>query len=60
MTQKLLTPPPVLAALQPKQKYNKPSFEVIDIIIESPLLSGSSTPTSKKSPINPLTPGTDW
>ena len=35
--------PPVLAAQDTKQKYHKPSFEVIDINMESPLLSGSGT-----------------
>ena len=52
--------PPVLAAQHPKQKYHKPSFEVIDLNMESPLLAGSGTPTSKKSPINPIKPGDTW
>lgn len=33
-----------------KQQYTKPSFEVIDLKMESPLLVGSTDPTS----INPL------
>ena len=48
------TSPPVLAAQDTKQKYAKPTFEVIDLNIQSPLLSGSSTQPAK---INPLTPG---
>ena len=52
--------PPVLAAQNAKQEYHKPSFEVISLNMESPLLAGSGTPTSKKSPINPLTPGNPW
>ena len=38
-----------------KHPYQKPDFEVIDINIESPLLSSSGTPpvpTSKNMPIN--------
>lgn len=50
MTKELLTPPLVLAAPNKKQKYQKPSFEVIELNVESPLLSGSSQPTG----INPL------
>ena len=53
MTQKLLTPPLVLAAQHPKQKYHKPTFEVIDLNIQSPLLAGSGTPTPKINPIKP-------
>ena len=43
--------PPVLAAQYPKQKYHKPSFEVIDLNIESPLLSGSSNQPAGMNPI---------
>lgn len=56
MTLEKTTPPPVLAAQHPKQKYHKPTFEVIDLNAESPLLSGSSKQPAK---INPLTPGGD-
>ena len=51
------TLPPVLAAQ--KQKYAKPTFEVIDLNITSPLLAGSGG-TSKKAPINPIAPGKTW
>ena len=50
------TLPPVLAAQ--KQKYAKPTFEVIDLNITSPLLSGSNI--GKKAPINPIAPGKTW
>ena len=60
MIQILLTSsdmPPTLT----KQKYDKPSFEVINLNMESPLLAGSGTPTNKKSPISPIEPsGEDW
>lgn len=54
-------PPPVLAAQQKIKKYQKPTFEVIDLDMESPLLSGSGKPTTKKLPtVNPIDNGTDW
>ncbi|MBO4244837.1 MAG: hypothetical protein J5882_07280 [Bacteroidales bacterium] len=59
MTKQTIIPPPVLAA-QTKQKYHKPSFEVINIDMESPLLAGSATPTNKKSPLNPIGNGGNW
>ena len=37
------TPPPVLAAQKEKKEYHRPTFEVIDLDMESPLLAGSST-----------------
>lgn len=40
--------------------YNKPDFQVIPLNIEAPLLSGSNTPSSQKSPINPVVPGGVW
>ena len=49
--------PPVLAAQKERKEYHKPTFEVIYINMESPLLSGSNI--GKKAPINPLTPGGD-
>ena len=58
MTLEKPTSPPVLAAQKQKQKYHKPTFEVIDINIESPLLSGSNI--GKKAPINPIAPGKTW
>ena len=55
------TPPPVLAAQKERKEYHKPTFEVIDLNIQSPLLAGSGTPTSKKLPIvNPISNGEDW
>ena len=53
MTLEKTTPPPVLAAQHPKQKYHKPTFEAIDLNISSPLLAGSGTPTPKINPIKP-------
>ena len=53
MTLEKTTPPPVLAAQHPKQKYHKPSFEVIEINMESNLLTSSGTPTPKINPIKP-------
>ena len=50
--------PPVLAAQKQKQKYHKPSFEVIDLDITLPLLSGSNI--GKKAPITPIKPGNSW
>lgn len=41
--------PPVLAAMNERQEYHKPAFEVIDLCMESNLLT-SSNPTS----INPI------
>ena len=35
--------PPVLAAQKEKKEYHRPTFEVIDLDMESPLLAGSST-----------------
>ena len=43
--------PPVLAAQHPKQKYHKPTFEVIDLNMESPLLSGSGNQPAGMNPI---------
>ena len=47
--------PPVLAAMNERQEYHKPTLEVIDICIESKLLTGSN-PTSinpiKRNPVN--------
>ena len=56
---KKATPPDIQPAL-PKQTYHKPSFEVINLNMESPLLSSSTLPTSKKSPVNDVFPGKDW
>lgn len=47
------TPPPVLAAQKEKKEYHKPTFEVIDLNIQSPLLAGSGTPTPNVKPIKP-------
>ena len=53
--------PAVLPARNEKKQYHKPSFEVIDINMESPLLSGSGTPLSKKLPdVNPIENGSNW
>lgn len=46
---KSITSPAVLPANE-KQQYEKPSFEVINLHMESPLLAGSSVPTT----INPI------
>lgn len=55
------TPPPELAAQQKIQKYQKPTFEVIPLNMESPLLSGSNQPTPKKLPtVDDITNGKDW
>lgn len=55
------TQPQVLAAQKPRKEYHQPAFEVIDLNIQSPLLAGSGTPTSKKLPIvNPISNGEDW
>ena len=57
------TPPPVLAAQKERKEYHKPTFEVIDLNIQSPLLAGSGTPTStsKNLPeVNPISNGGDW
>lgn len=43
--------PPVLAVSK-KQQYEKPTFEVIDLCMESNLLTGSGNPTQ----IKPITP----
>ena len=53
MTFENITPPLVLAAQNTKQKYHKPSFEVIDLNNESPLLAGSGTPSPNINPIKP-------
>ena len=47
------TPPPVLAAQKEKKEYHKPTFEVIDLNIQSPLLAGSGTPKPNINPIKP-------
>lgn len=47
------TPPPVLAAQKEKKEYHKPTFEVIDLNIQSPLLAGSGTPSPNINPIKP-------
>ena len=57
---KTSTPPTVLSARNERKQYHKPSFEVIDINMESPLLTSSTLPTSKKSPVNDVFPGKDW
>ncbi|MBR4441018.1 MAG: hypothetical protein IKS00_05650 [Bacteroidales bacterium] len=43
------TPPPILAAQNKTKEYHKPEFEVIDLNIQSPLLSGSGKPASQKA-----------
>lgn len=43
--------PPVLAAQDTKQKYHKPTFEVIDLDITSPLLAGSGNQPAGMNPI---------
>jgi len=48
---KLKETPPVLAAQDTKQKYHKPTFEVIDLNIPSPLLSGSGNQPAGMNPI---------
>ena len=45
--------PPVLAAQKEKKEYLRPSFEVIDLKMDSPLLAGSGTPTPNINPIKP-------
>ena len=53
--------PPVLAAMNERKEYHKPSFEVINLSMESSLLTSSGTPTSKKTPdVNPFIPGRIW
>jgi len=47
------TPPPVLAAQTQRKEYHRPTFEVIDLNISSPLLAGSGTPSPKINPIKP-------
>ncbi len=47
------TPPPVLAAQKARKEYHRPTFEVIDLNIQSPLLAGSGTPSPKINPIKP-------
>ena len=58
---RISTAPDVLSAMT-KQKYEKPTFEVIDIEIQLPLLSGSgTTPSGKKIPsVKPLDNGGNW
>ena len=55
---KLKETPPVLAAQKERKKYHKPSFEIIGINMESPLLTGSNI--GKKAPITPIKPGDIW
>ena len=60
---KLTQSPPVTLPAQTtaKKPYHKPSFEVIDLNMESPLLAGSGTPTGKKFPSeNPILNGDNW
>ncbi|MBR2887187.1 MAG: hypothetical protein IKB95_03090 [Bacteroidales bacterium] len=45
--------PPVLAAQKERKEYHRPTFEVIDLNIQSPLLAGSGTPSPKINPIKP-------
>ena len=45
--------PPVLAAQKERKEYHKPTFEVIDLNIQSPLLAGSGTPSPNINPIKP-------
>ena len=45
--------PPVLAAQKERKEYHRPTFEVIDLNISSPLLAGSGTPTPNINPIKP-------
>jgi len=45
--------PPVLAAQTQRKEYHRPTFEVIDLNISSPLLAGSGTPSPKINPIKP-------
>ena len=42
-----------------KKRYECPTFTVIPLNIEAPLLSGSGTQPIQ-SPINPVTPGGLW
>ena len=56
-----LSSPPVFAAKNVKSEYLKPSFEVVEVKIESPLLQGSGGGTAKKIPVVPdPTPGNNW
>ena len=50
MTKTNTQPEVLLAQTTCKQQYQKPSFEVINLNMESPLLAGSNDPTS----INPI------
>ncbi|MBR2887021.1 MAG: hypothetical protein IKB95_02255 [Bacteroidales bacterium] len=50
---KQTTLPSVLAVQTMRKEYHKPTFEVIDLNMESPLLAGSGTPTPKINPIKP-------
>ncbi len=45
--------PPVLAAQKERKEYHRPTFEVINLNISSPLLAGSGTPSPKINPIKP-------
>ena len=38
--------PPILAAQKEKKEYHRPTFEVIDLDIQSPVLAGSGTDCS--------------
>jgi len=59
--QKLSPPVTLPAQTTAKKLYERPSFTVVPLNMESPLLSGSATPTSKKLPtVNPIGNGTDW
>lgn len=63
MAQFSSTPPSLHTAHRKKQKYETPSFMVIELIMESQLLSGSSVPAGKKSlpvpNVNPIGNGGD-
>ena len=61
--EKTFSPPVTLPAQTTAKKlYERPSFTVVPLNIESPLLSGSGTPpTAKKLPIvDDITNGKDW
>lgn len=54
---------PVILSAQTKVKkyYTRPDFQVIPLNTESPLLSGSTKPTSKKLPtVTPIGDGGEW
>ena len=61
MKENNLSSPPVFAARNEKREYLKPSFEVVEVKTESPLLQGSGGGTAKKIPVVPdPTPGNNW